>query len=570
MDKREVAAILNEIGVILELKGENPFKVRAYYNGARSIERLDGDLAQMVEEGTLGEVDGIGKNLEEKITELVTTGRLEYYEDIKDSFPHTLFELLDIPGLGPKRVKTLYDELGITNIGELEYACMENRLLDLPGFGPKMQANILKGIENLKAYRSKSLYLEAYNVAQEIIDRLKAHPDTLDIDVAGSLRRRKEVIGDIDIVVAAEHSGDIMELFATLPEVEEVIVKGAKKTSIRLENGMSVDLRVVRPLEYPYALNHFTGSKEHNTVMRHIAKERGLKINEYGVFHTVSGERISCSDEKDIYNIFDMEYIPPELREDMGEIEAAQSDRLPNLVSESEIKGVLHVHSVYSDGVNTIEELARHAKALGYSYIGISDHSKSAYYANGLTEEDIYRQFEEIDSINKNYSDFKILKGIEADILSDGSLDYDDQLLSMFDFVIGSVHSSFTMPKDEMTERILNAMDNPYMTILGHPTGRLLLWREGYDVDMERILQKATQRNVAIEINANPYRLDLDWRWCKRAKDLGVKLVICPDAHDLKSFEYVSLGVGIARKGWLEAGDILNCKNVWELDRGGI
>lgn len=570
MDKREVAAILNEIGVILELKGENPFKVRAYYNGARSIERLDEDLTKLVEDGTLGEVEGIGKTLEETITELVTTGNLKYYEDIKESFPKTLFELLDVPGLGPKRVKTLYDELGITNIGELEYACMENRLLDLPGFGKKMQANILKGIENLKAYRNKSLYPEAYDVAQYILDRLKAHPHTMEASIAGSLRRHKEVIGDIDIVIAADQSEDIMELFSTLPEVGEIIGKGDKKTSVRLKNGMAADLRVVKPLEFPYALNHFTGSKEHNTVMRHMAKERGLKINEYGVFNTQTGDRVPCKDEGDIYRIFDMEYIPPELRENMGEIEAAQNDKLPKLVCESDIKGVLHIHSVYSDGVNTIEELVEHARGLGYRYIGISDHSKSAYYANGLTEEDIYRQFEEIDAINKRYSDFKILKGIESDILGDGSLDYDDHILSMFDFVIASVHSSFTMPKEEMTERILRAMDSPYVTILGHLTGRLLLSREGYDVDMERILEGAAQKGVAIEINANPYRLDLDWRWCKTAKDKGVKFVICPDAHDLKSFDYMSLGVGIARKGWLEAEDILNCKSVWDLDRGGI
>ncbi len=563
MDKREVATILNDIGIMLELKGENPFKARAYYNGARAIERLDEDLRTMVEEGTLGNIDGIGEALEEKITELVATGTLIYYEELKASFPSTLFELLQIPGLGPKRVKSLYENLNITNIGELEYACMENRLLTLPGFGPKMQDNILRGIENLKLYRNKYLYLEAYTEAEEIIDRLKRHPDTIDIDIAGSLRRHKEVIGDVDIVLSANCSQDIMNLFSSLPKVDEVIAKGNTKTSIRLKNGMAVDLRVVKPHQYPYVLNHFTGSKEHNTHMRHIAKERGLKINEYGVFNIVNKQLIPCRDERDIYAIFDMDYIPPELREDRGEIEAAKKHSLPKLVSASDIKGVFHIHSVYSDGLNTIEELAQHARNLGYRYMGISDHSRSAYYANGLAEDDIYRQFEEIEVVNRKYDDFKILKGIEADILKDGSMDYDDDILSMFDFVIASVHSNFTMDREEMTERILKALENPYVKILGHPTGRLLLSREGYDVDMERILEKAAEKGVAIEINSNPYRLDLDWRWCRVAKDMGVDIVICPDAHDLEGFDYVSLGIGIARKGWLEAEDIWNCRDMW-------
>lgn len=563
MDKKEVASILNDIGVMLELKGENPFKAKAYYNGARAIERLDGDLKTMVEEGTLSNIDGIGSTLEEKITELVTTGTLRYYEELKSSFPSSLFELLQIPGLGPKRVKSLYENLNITNIGELEYACMENRLVTLPGFGKKMQDNILQGIKILKAYRGKFLYIEAYKVAEEIVSTLKMHPDTINIDIAGSLRRHKELIGDVDIILSANDSQDIMNFFSSLQDVEEIVAKGSTKSSVRLKNGIVVDLRVVSPYEYPYALNHFTGSKEHNTHMRRIAKEQGLKINEYGIFNTVNGELISCKDERDIYAVFDMDYIPPELREDMGEIEAAKAHSLPKLISESDLKGVLHIHSIYSDGLNTIGELAEYARNLGYSYIGISDHSKSAYYANGLLEDDIYRQFEEIDAVNEKYDDFKVLKGIEADILKDGSIDYDDNILSMFDFVIASVHSNFTMAKEEMTERILKALSNPYVKILGHPTGRLLLSREGYEIDMEKILEKAAKEGIAVEINSNPYRLDLDWRWCKVAKEMGVDIAICPDAHDLKGFSYVSLGVGIARKGWLETEDVLNCREIW-------
>ncbi|NMA94596.1 MAG: DNA polymerase/3'-5' exonuclease PolX [Clostridiales bacterium] len=569
MDKQKVADVLNELSILLELKGENPFKIRAYQNGARIIERLDGDLKKMVEDGSIGKLKGIGKGLAEVIEELVKTGSLLYFNELKEEFPETLFELLDVPGLGPKRVKTLYNNLGITSIGELEYACMENRLIDLPGFGKKMQENILKGVENLKSYREKSLYPESFATAMNILDRIKGHPDVLDADIAGSLRRHKEIIGDIDIVVAADKGEGIMDLFTELEDVLDIIGKGDTKSAVRLKNGMTADLRVVSPKEFPYAMNHFTGSKEHNTKMRHIAKKNGLKMNEYGVFNVETGELIPCESERDIYNIFNMDYIPPELREDMGEIEAAKKGNLPKLIATKDIKGVMHVHSVYSDGLNTIKELADHARELGYSYIGISDHSKSAYYANGLKEDDVKAQIEEIDRLNEEYTDFKILKGIESDILPDGSLDYDEDILSLFDFIIASVHSGFTMSRDDMTERILRAMDSPYVSILGHLTGRLLLSREGYDVDIEKIIEKAARENVAIEINANPYRLDLDWRWCKLAKDRGTKLVICPDAHDLENFDYIDLGVKIARKGWLSREDVLNCSDVWKLDRGG-
>ena len=406
MDKRDVASILNDIGMILELKGENPFRARAYYNGARAIERLDVDLTTMIEEGTLGDVDGIGKTLEDNITELVTTGSLEYYEELKSSFPPTLFDLLSIPGLGPKRVKSLYENLNITNIGELEYACMENRLLDLPGFGQKMQENILKGIENLKVYRDKYLYIEAYEKAQAIVDKLRSHTDTIDVDIAGSLRRCKEVVSDVDIVLSADKSEGIMDLFVSLSLVEEVIARGETKTSVRLKNGMMVDLRVVKPYEYPYALNHFTGSKEHNTLMRHIAKMRGLKINEYGVFNTKDGHLFSCRDEKDIYAIFDMEYIPPELRENRGEIEAAKSYKLPKLVSQSDVKGLIHIH-IYSDGQYN-RRISRVCSLSRYNYIVLIIANRHTMQMG--TEEDIYEQIREIESINSRYDDFEILK----------------------------------------------------------------------------------------------------------------------------------------------------------------
>ena len=561
MDKFGIIEILNEIALLLQLKGDNPFKIRAYENGARILEFLDEDLETLVQEKRLGKIKGIGQALEQKIEELVTTGRLIFYEELKQEFPETLFDLFKVPGLGPKKVRVLYDELGITTLGELEYACLENRLLILPGFGEKTQQNILKGIEGLKHYQSNFLYSEARIVADEIVMGILNQPGVTQAHVGGSLRRHKEVVKDIDILAASQWPVSLMDWFADMEDVDTIIGKGETKTSIKLKNGMNVDLRVVSPEQYPYALQHFTGSKEHNTKMRHIAKNQGLKMNEYGLFQGEEETLIPCKDEAEIYRYIGMDYIPPELREDRGEIEAAMEGNLPKLVEPEDIKGVLHVHTNYSDGRATLKEMADEALRLGYRYIGISDHSQSAYYANGLTPDDIQKQHIEIDELNKAYKgDIRILKGIESDILPDGSLDYPDEILSTFDFVIASVHSGFSMDKEAMTERILKALDNPYITILGHPTGRLLLSREGYPLDMDAVLERAAQKGVAIEINANPYRLDLDWRWCRRAKELGIKIAVCPDAHDLRSLGYITYGVGIARKGWLTAADIFNCE----------
>lgn len=559
MDRKDVVRILEEIGLLLQIKGENPFKIRAYERGARAVEMLDEDLNTLVMEKRLNQVDGIGKALEQKIEELVTTGRLRYYENLKKEFPETIFDLLKIPGLGPKRVHTLYSKLGISTLGELEYACIENRLLTLPGFGEKVQANILKGLEYLKRYREKFLLSDALQLGHSILSRIKEHPRVVQASLAGSLRRRKELIKDIDILVSSHHPEEIMEFFTKLPEVRDVVGKGDTKSSVRLENGMAADLRVVQPEQYPYALHHFTGSKEHNTAMRHYAKGLGIKMNEYGLFADNTQNIIPCKDEEEIFQALGMQYIIPEIRENMGEIQAALEHRLPDMVKEEDIKGIFHVHSNYSDGVNSIEELAVEAKKLGYEYIGISDHSQAAYYAHGLKKDDILRQHQEIDRLNSNLENFRILKGIEVDILPDGSLDYKDDLLEVFDFVIAAVHSRFSMEKDEMTRRIINAMDNPYTTILAHPTGRLLLSREEYPANMEKILERAAERGVYIEINANPHRLDLDWRLCKLGKELGVKFVISTDAHDLRSLSHGIYGVWMARKGWLEKADIINC-----------
>lgn len=559
MEKSRVVEILREIALLLQLKGENPFKIRAYENGVRIIELLEEDLDTLVREKRLSKIKGIGKALEDKIEELVTTGKLDYYEKLRAEFPPTLFDLFKIPGLGPKKIQTLYEELGITTLGELEYACLENRLLNLPGFGEKTQQNILKGIADLKHYQKHFLFSEAWAVASKIVEEMKKQPGVGQVQIAGSLRRHKEIVKDIDILVETMWPVSLMDWFTSMEDVEVVMGKGETKSSVRLKNGMSVDLRVVSPWQFPYALHHFTGSKEHNTAMRHIARSRGIKMNEYGLFKGEQEELIPCKDEADIFKALGMAYIPPELRENNGEIQAAKKGNLPKLVELNDIKGILHVHTTYSDGRATLREMAEAAIELGYEYIGISDHSQSAYYANGLTVEDIKMQHQEIDELNQLYEGkFKILKGIESDILPDGSLDYPEEILATFDFVIASVHSGFSMDKDAMTQRIIKALDNPYVTILGHPTGRLLLSREGYEVDMEAILEHAARRGVAIEINSNPHRLDLDWRWCRKAKDLGIPLAICPDAHDIAGLSHVIYGVGIARKGWLTADDIFN------------
>lgn len=566
MDKRKVAEILYEIKQMLELKGENHFKVRAYENAARIIETLDEDLGTLVKENRLGDIKGVGKAIQAKIEELLATGHLAYYEELKKSFPDTIFDLLRIPGLGPKKVRALYNQLNIDTLDKLETACLKNRLLELPGFGIKTQENILKGIDYLKSYQGRFLFSEAYAWGSALLEKILSHPDVIQAALAGSLRRRKETIKDIDLLAATVNTEKVMDFFTTLPGVIDIIGKGDTKSSVRLENGITADLRVVANHEIPYALHHFTGSKEHNTAMRHRAKEMGIKMNEYGLFKGEEQSLIECSSEEEVFKALGMQYIPPELRENLGEIEAAAEGKLPKLVEEEDLKGIIHVHSYYSDGENSIHDLAKEAQRLGYHYMGIADHSQSAFYAQGMREAEVKKQHLEIDELNRAMKGFKIFKGIEADIMADGTLDYQDEILKSFDFVIASVHSRFGMGREEMTQRIVKALDNPYVTILGHPTGRLLLSREEYAVDLEQVLQRAAKRGVAIEINANPHRLDLDWIWCKRAKDLGCKLIICPDAHSLQGFKDTFYGVGVARKGWLEKKDILNCLDMQQFE----
>ncbi len=557
MDKHTVATIFYEMAQALEIKGENPFRVRAYQNGARIIDSLAGDLSQMLDSGELAKIKGIGPNLIDHIKEIIKTGELKEHRKLMKSLPAGLFELLKIQGLGPKKLAVIWRELGIKTVGELEYACKENHLIDLPGFGAKMQEKILAGIAYLKRFADQHLYETVFWAAQDILAKIKKHKGVIKAEIAGSIRRRKELIKDIDILVATKNSKPIMQAFVKMPEVQSVTAQGETKSSVLLENGIAADLRTVTSEQFPFALHYFTGSKEHNVAMRSLAKEKKLKLNEYGLFK--NKKSLVCKNETDLFNALGLDYIPPELRENQDEIKAAAKHKLPKLITEDDLKGVFHAHSNWSDGLLTIMEMAKAAKMMGYKYLGISDHSRSAQYAGGLTPEDIQKQHKEIDEVNNKLKDFVVLKGIECDILVDGKLDYPDSILKTFDFVIISIHSRFNMPEKEMSKRIIKAMQNPYAKILGHPTGRLLLAREGYQVDMPKIIEAAAKHKVAIEINAHPQRLDLDWRYGKFAKSKGVKIVISADAHDEEGLTHMAYGVSIARKGWLEKQDILNC-----------
>jgi DNA polymerase (family 10) len=556
MKKEEVSAILEEIGFLLELKGENPFKVRAYYNAARAIKSLEGSLEEVVQRGELRQIKGIGEALGKKISELVTTGSLPYYEGLKESVPPGLREMVRIPHLGPKKVKALYEQLGITTIGELEYACQENRLVDLPGFGAKTQENILQGIEVLKRYRGRFLYGDVVDLAEAFTRSVAGVKGVLQASLAGSMRRRNEVVKDIDLVVAVRDGGASGKGIIALPQIEEVLAQGETEIRVRFASGIPADIRLVSLKEFPFALHHLTGSKEHNIALRGRAKKMGMKINEYGLF---AGERsILCQGEDDIYRALGLSFIPPELREGRGEVEAAAEGRLPDLIDAGEIKGAFHVHTASSDGSNTISSLSMEAQRLGLSYLGITDHSRSAAYAGGLSEAAVKKQRVEINKINRTSRGFRIFKGIEAEILPDGSLDYGDKVLAGFDFVIGAIHSHFQMGEREMTQRIVHAMETRRITMLAHPTGRLLLAREPYQLDIEKVIKVASRLGVVLELNANPHRLDLDWRWLKYAKDHGARISINPDAHNLQGLQDLSIGVGIARKGWLESRDVIN------------
>ena len=565
MDKHLVCNILGEMALLLELAGENPFKVRAYANAARLLENVNEDIGALVDEGRLTEIKGIGKNIADHVSEILKTGSLEEHEDLKRMIPQSVIDMLSIAGLGPKRVRFLWRDIGIKTVGELEMACTRHLLAGKPGFGEKMEANILAGIETIKKFAGKRLFAEGAAMAMALLAEIRRWPETIRSEVCGSIRRRKETVADIDILVSTDRPDVVMARFVRLPGVERVVQHGETKSEVILQSGVQCDLRAVSDSEFPFAEHHFTGSKEHNVAMRALAKKAGMKLNEYGLFREGESKSVPCKDEAEIFEALKLSFIEPELRENMGEIEAAAEGGLPKLIEMGDLRGIIHMHTTYTDGRASAAKMAEAALSLGYSWIAITDHSQAVTVAGGMKPEDALRQGMEIDELNAGFSNFRILKGIEVDILADGSLDFDDELLSGFDLVIAAVHSRFSMGEKEMTERIVQAISNPNVDILAHPTGRLLLAREPYAVDMTAVIEAAAEFRTAIEINAHPQRLDLDWRLCKAAKERGVKIAISPDAHAPEALSDAAYGVGIARKGWLEKRDVLNCLEADEL-----
>ncbi|HLQ30296.1 MAG TPA: DNA polymerase/3'-5' exonuclease PolX [Ktedonobacteraceae bacterium] len=578
MDKNQIAQIFEEVAVLLALKeNSNSFEARAYENAARAVNALDGDIEQLAREGKLKGTPGLGSTTIKRIEELVNSGHLAFYEELRDTTPPVKLDMLRIQGVGPKKINAIYDQLHVTSLAELEQACRDDRVAHLPGFGKKTQDNILQGLAFLAQHADRFLYPVAEEEAERIRTALTTLPEIVRLQVAGSLRRRRETIGDIDMVVSvADDAGDkvgevrrkIMDFFTKQPSVQAITGKGETKSSVVLSSGIAMDLRVVKDSQFPNTLHHFTGSKEHHIPLRRRALSMNMTINDYGLFKGKEPdlEPVPCKNEADIYAALGMAYIEPELREDMGEIEAAVHGTLPVLVQESDLRGVLHVHSTWSDGHFTIREMAEACIARGFTYLGITDHSKAAAYASGLTEDSLRRQREEIDRLNEEYAGrLRILKGTECDILKDGTLDYADDVLANLEFVVASIHSNFNLSPEEQTQRMLRAISNPYVSIIGHPTGRILLGRAGYTLDMEAVIEAAITHGVCIEINAHPSRLDLDWRLVRRARDKGMKIPINPDAHALVGLDDMRYGIGIARKGWLSAADVLNTMETQKL-----
>lgn len=560
---RDAAHALSEITTLLELRGENRFKANAYAIAARAILALDvNDLTPMLASGDLAKLNGVGKATLDVLNDLAYTGDSQYLEQLRENTPEGLLEMLRVPGLGTSRIHKIHEGLGIETLHDLERAARDGRLAVLPRFGARTSEKILKGIAYLRETGGRVLYPHAALEGERLLALVRANPDVVHAELAGSLRRRLETVGDIDVVAACRVSPSrVAAALSHAPRVKEVVGGGGASITIRFEDGTRLDARCVTPERFPLALWWATGSKAHCEAVVAAANARGVTIANDAV-RDRNGAVIPITGERDIYTAAALSWVPPELREARGEVEAAARDALPALLTENEIQGVLHCHSQYSDGHGTIAELARAAKARGWSYLGISDHSQSAFYAGGLTRDDVLRQHDEIDAVNAEMAneDFRVLKGIEADILPCGRIDYDEQLLDRFDYVIGSVHSRFGMNEAQMTERILKALDDPHVTILGHPTGRLLLTREPYALDVRAVIERAGEVGVAVELNADPHRLDIDWRWLHEARDHGALVEIGPDAHSIAGLDNVSLGVSIARKGWLEARDVLNAR----------
>jgi DNA polymerase (family 10) len=569
MEKNDIAAVLDEIATFMELTGENPFKIRAYSAGARILENMTEDLGELIDGGKLADIPGLGEALVDKITTLRRDGVLPFHQKLKASIPAGLLEVMQIPGLGPKKVRALWTQLAVEDLAKLKEACEAGAVAELKGFGAKTQDKILEGIKNRIAYGKRHRWYEAAAIAEPILAGLRALPQVSLAESAGSLRRSRETVGDLDFLVASSEPKPIMDWFVAYPGVKEVTAHGETKSSVRFENGLQADLRVVPAEQFYFALHHFTGSKEHNVAMRHRALGRGLSMSEWG-FKSLDDKTVApgATSEEEVFRALGLPWIPPELREGNGEIDAAEAGKLPKLVQFADLRGVFHNHTTESDGDHTLDQMAAAAEAHGWEYLGISDHSKSSFQAGGLDETRLAKQLEDIARLNasKKYR-VRVLSGSEVDILKDGTLDFTDDVLARLDFVVASVHNLFTLDREAQTARIIKAIENEHVDMVGHLTGRLLNKREPYDVDIAKVIDAAAANDTIIELNANPWRLDLDWRWWRRAAEKGVLCSINPDAHDTEQLAFAAHGVRIARKGWLTPEQVLNTRPLPEVLR---
>ena len=558
MKNQEIAQIFGDIADILEIKEENRFRIRAYRKAQETIESLAEDIEEFQKKKPLTELSGIGKDLASKIKEYIDTGKIKFYTDLKKSIPKPILDLMTIPGIGPKTAKLLVEKFKVKSIKDLEKKASRGEIEGAFGIKEKTVSNILRGIDFLKKSEERTSIGQAKELSDSIISQLKKLPEVKKITPAGSLRRMKETVRDIDILVTSTKPKKIMDTFTKLPEVKDVLVHGPTKSSVITKSKIQVDLRVVDPESYGAALCYFTGSKSHNVRLRKMAVSKSLKINEYGVFKVKTNKKIAGKDEKSVYKALNLSCVPPEMREDKGEIELALKGKLPRLVELKDIKGDLHVHTKASDGIMSVEDIASSCEELGYEYIVVTDHSKTLTIADGLTERELLENMKRIDKINKKHKKIRLLKGTEVDILSDGRLDYKDSILKELDFVIAAVHSGFKQSKDIITTRILRAMENKYVNMIAHPTGRLMGVRDAYQVDLEKVFKTAKETNTALEINAYPDRLDLDDNYSRRAKELGVMIGIATDTHTKDQFANMFYGVSVARRGWLEKKNVLN------------
>ena len=574
MDKKDIIDILERIGTMMEINGENPFKIRAYFSGARTLQTMEDDLGEVIAEGRLRDIPGIGKALTEKIETLHTTGKLEFYDKLVASVPSGLMDLLEVPGLGGKKIKALHDQLGVDSIESLTKVCQDGKVAELKGFGEKTQEKILSGIKNREAYAARHLWWDARRVVDQILPVLQALPEVEMAEAAGSFRRGMETVGDLDFIVASSNPAPIMDWFTSMDGIAEVTAHGDTKSSIRLEGGMQADLRVVPAEQFYFALHHFTGSKDHNVRMRQKALSMGLSLSEWGLRPEEEKDasrkvgKIEADSEEDVFKALGLAFVPPALREGMGEVEAAEKNELPELLQYEDLNGCFHNHTTASDGRNTLEEIAEESDQRGWEYLGIADHSKASFQANGLDEERLFKQIAAIKELNES-AKFKVhlFSGSEVDILSGGRLDFEDDILVQLDYVVASVHNGLSQDEDTMTERLIRAIEHPAVTMIGHLSGRLLLRREASKMKVQKIIDAALANETILELNANPMRLDMDWRHWRRAAERGLMCCINPDAHALHHFDYQLAGVHAARKGWLTRENVFNTRPLVEIQR---